>query len=191
LSRSRSLIEEGLPESPPESPDEETRTIWIRCHPAIFTAVLSTLKSAVSLSLDALKKSPGHSENSYSVEVIDLRESINVFEITGPKSSQVVRGALTPTIANHTGEFKKVRHIECFCNLRTSTFILVLVIVIQPPKHWFCPKQHGHWVYCFGPSIEVRHPALLVTPIDKVTLKQLSSKKCEGTFGKGRASNHL
>jgi ribonuclease P/MRP protein subunit POP1 len=95
-----------------ESPDEEIRTIWIRCHPAIFSAVLSALKGAVSLSLDALKKSPGHSQNSYSVEVIDLRDSINVFEITGPKSSQVVHGALTPTLANHTGELKKVKHIE-------------------------------------------------------------------------------
>lgn len=107
-----SLIEEGIPESLPESPDDETRTIWIRCHPAIFSTVLFTLKNAVSLSLDTLKKSPGYSQNSYSVEVIDLRNSINVFEITGPKSSQVVHGALTPTIANHTGEFKKVKHIE-------------------------------------------------------------------------------
>ena len=112
LSNCPSLIEEEGPESVPESSDDEIRTIWIRCHPAIFSAVLSTLKNAVSLSLDTLKKSPGHSQNSYSVEVIDLRNSINVFEITGPKSSQVVRGALTPTIANHTGEFKKVKHIE-------------------------------------------------------------------------------
>jgi len=101
-----------MPESLPESPNDETRTIWIRCHPAIFSTILSTLKDAVSLSLDALKRSPGHSQNSYSVEVIDLRDSINVFEITGPKSSQVIHGALTPTIANHTGEFKKVKHIE-------------------------------------------------------------------------------
>ncbi len=101
-----------MAESQLESPGDETRTVWIRCHPAIFSTVLSTLKSAVSLSLDALKKSPGHSRNSYYVEVIDLRESVNVFEITGPKSSQVVHGALTPTIANHTGEFKKVKHIE-------------------------------------------------------------------------------
>src|SRR6266576_1639265 len=108
----RALIEEEMPESLPESPDDETRTIWIRCHPAIFSTVLSTLKSAVSLSLDALKKSPRSSQNSYSVEVVDLRNSINVFEITGPKSSQVVHGALTPTIANHTGEFKKVKHIH-------------------------------------------------------------------------------
>ena len=101
-----------MPESRPESPDQATRTIWIRCHPVIFQAVLSALKSAVSLSLDALKRSPEHSQNSYSVEVIDLRESINVFEITGPKSSQVVHGALTPIIADQTGEFKKVKHIE-------------------------------------------------------------------------------
>jgi hypothetical protein len=101
-----------MPESLPELPDNETRTIWIRCHPAIFSTVLSTLKNAISLSLDTLKKSPQYSQNSYSVEVIDLRNSINVFEITGPKSSQVVHGALTPTIANHTGEFKKVKHID-------------------------------------------------------------------------------
>jgi len=100
-----------VPEAPPESPDEEIRTVWIRCHPAIFSTVLSTLKGAVSLALDTLKKSPGCSQNSYSVEIIDLRESINVFEITGPKSSQVIHGALTPTIANHD-EFSKVRYID-------------------------------------------------------------------------------
>jgi len=63
------------------------------------------------LSLEALKKVPKHSQNSYTVEVIDRRDSINVFEITGPKSSQVIHGALKPTIANQKGEFKKVRHI--------------------------------------------------------------------------------
>lgn len=117
-------------ESLPDSPEDETRTIWIRCHPAIFSTVLSTLRNAVSLSLDSLKKSPGYSQKSYFVEVIDLRDSINVFEITGPKSSQVIRGALTPTIANHTGEFKKVKHIACCPNLIISVSILVLVIVV-------------------------------------------------------------
>jgi ribonuclease P/MRP protein subunit POP1 len=99
-------------EAPPESPDEENRTVWIRCHPSIFSTALSTLKGAVSLTLDTLKKSLGRSQNSYSVEIIDLRDSINVFEITGPKSSQVVHGALTPTIANYKDEFKKVRYID-------------------------------------------------------------------------------
>jgi ribonuclease P/MRP protein subunit POP1 len=101
-------MEEGMSESQPESPDETTRTIWIRCHPTIFCPVLSTLRKAVSLTLDAMKKSSVHSQNSYSVEVIDLRDSINVFEITGPKSSQVIHGALTPVIASQKDEFKKV-----------------------------------------------------------------------------------
>lgn len=119
-----------MPEAPPQSPDEEIRTVWIRCHPIIFSTVISTLKGAVSLTLDTLKKSPGRPQNSYSVEIIDLRESINVFEITGPKSSQVIHGALTPTIANHGDEFKKVRYIELLPPLIASAFIPVLVVVI-------------------------------------------------------------
>ena len=110
-------------ESQSGSPDEETRTVWIRCHPAIFTTVLSALKGVVSLTLDTLKRSPGHSENSHSVEILDLRESINVFEITGPKSSQVVHGALTPAITNHNGEFKKVGYIELSQLMTASSFI--------------------------------------------------------------------
>ncbi|KAH9998011.1 ribonucleases P/MRP protein subunit POP1-domain-containing protein [Russula vinacea] len=129
-------------QSQPESPEEETRTIWIRCHPAVFTTVLSTLKSAVSLSIDALKRSPGHSENSYSVEVIDLRESINVFEITGPKSSQVVRGALTPTIANHTGEFKKFW--SSLSDLQSTGSVpsnMVIGFTVLDPRLNFPPKN--------------------------------------------------
>jgi ribonuclease P/MRP protein subunit POP1 len=118
-----SLIKEEVIESQSVSPDEETRTVWIRCHPAIFSTVLSTLKGAVSLTLDTLKKSPGHSEKSHSVEILDLRESINVFEITGPKSSQVVHGALTPAITNHNGEFKKVRYLELSQLLTASSFM--------------------------------------------------------------------
>ena len=107
-----SLIEEETSESQPEQPGEGLgiRTVWIRCHPAIFSTVLSTLKEAVSWTLADFKMSPKHSQNSYSVEVIDLREAVNIFEITGPKSSQVVHGALTPTTANCKDEFKKVRH---------------------------------------------------------------------------------
>jgi hypothetical protein len=104
-------MEEAL-EPQPESPDEATRTIWIRCHPTIFSLVFSTLKEAVSLTLDTMKKSPLYTQNSYSVEVVDLRDSINVFEITGPKSSQVIHGALTPTIANQKDEFRKVKQTK-------------------------------------------------------------------------------
>ncbi|KAF8272238.1 ribonucleases P/MRP protein subunit POP1-domain-containing protein [Lactarius quietus] len=93
------MLTETVAVHQPETPDDEIRTVWIRCHPTIFSSVHSTLKHAVSSTLNVLKKSPNHSQNSYAVEVIDLRDSINVFEITGPKSSQVICGALTPTTA--------------------------------------------------------------------------------------------
>ena len=85
-----SLMKVEVLESQSGSPDEETRTVWIRCHPAISMTVLSTLKGAVSLTLDTLKRSPGHSENSHSVEILDLRESINVFEMVRSKLETTV-----------------------------------------------------------------------------------------------------
>ncbi|KAI9456168.1 POP1-domain-containing protein [Russula earlei] len=90
----------------PAKKGNRIQTVWIRCHPAIFSTVLLILKGAVSLTLDTFNNSPRHSQKSHSVEVIDLRESINVFEITGPKSSQVVHGALTPTNAITTANLK-------------------------------------------------------------------------------------
>jgi ribonuclease P/MRP protein subunit POP1 len=106
------LMEEGVSASQPESPDRTTRTIWIRCHPSIFSSILSTLKKAVSLTLDTMKKSPVHIQNAYYVEVVDLRDSTNVFELTGPKSSQVIHGALTPMIANQKDELEKVKQTK-------------------------------------------------------------------------------
>ena len=41
------------------------------------------------------------------------------------------------------------------------------------------------------PRLKCDSLALLEAPIDKVKLEQLSSEKCEGALGKGRASNHL
>ncbi|KAI9443101.1 POP1-domain-containing protein [Lactarius indigo] len=126
----------------PEPPDEEIRTVWIRCHPAVFSSVRSTLEQAVSLTLDALKKSSKLSQNSYAVEVIDLRDSINVFEITGPKSSQVIHGALTPTIADHRGEFKKFW--SSLSDLQSTGSIpsnMVVGFTVLDPRLNFPPKN--------------------------------------------------
>ncbi|KAH8998691.1 POP1-domain-containing protein [Lactarius akahatsu] len=126
----------------PEPPEEEIRTVWIRCHPAVFSSVHSTLKQAVSLTLDALKKSPNHSQNSYAIEVIDLRDSINVFEITGPKSSQVIHGALTPTVVDHRGEFKKFW--SSLSDLQSTGSIpsnMVVGFTVLDPRLNFPPKN--------------------------------------------------
>ncbi|KAI0300399.1 ribonucleases P/MRP protein subunit POP1-domain-containing protein [Russula brevipes] len=141
--RKGKIANKNMPEShQPESLDEEPRTIWIRCHPAVFLTVLSSIKGAVSLTLDALKRSQDHSQNSYSVEIIDLRESINVFEITGPKSSQVIHGALTPTIANHTGEFKKFW--SSLPNLQSTGSVpsnMITGFTVLDPRLNFPPKN--------------------------------------------------
>ncbi|KAI0259821.1 POP1-domain-containing protein [Gloeopeniophorella convolvens] len=126
----------------PESSDEDTRTIWIRSHPAIFERVLSTLRTAVSSTLESLKKSATHAQKAYSVEVADMRDSVNVFEITGPKSSQVICGALTPTIADHRGEFKKFW--ASLSDLQTTGSIpsnMVIGFTVLDPRLNFPPKN--------------------------------------------------
>lgn len=97
---------------PSSTSSDEIRTIWIRSHPAVFEEVFSTLQTSASLALASLKKAfPTEDVQKFEVEIADLRESINVFEIMGPKSNQVLKGALTPVGGDKREEFKKVRVI--------------------------------------------------------------------------------
>ncbi|KZV71268.1 POP1-domain-containing protein [Peniophora sp. CONT] len=80
-----------------QQPTETTvRTAWLRVHPTILADALKTLKLAASVALDELRQSSQHVGKEYTIEVANLRDAVNVFEIMGPKSSQVLRGALTP-----------------------------------------------------------------------------------------------
>lgn len=81
------------------------RTLWLRVHPAIFEDVTRELQKATSQVLDR----PRSSAEGIAVEIADLRGQVNTFEITGPKSTQVLRGALTPASKDDREEFKKVR----------------------------------------------------------------------------------
>lgn len=97
--------------------DTDTRIIWVRSHPAAFDDVFSALQVSASSTLSTLKQSSGAAEvPSVEIEIADLREHINVFEIMGPKSSQVLKGALTPVGEDKREEFKKV------CPFQTSTY---------------------------------------------------------------------
>ncbi|TFK52515.1 POP1-domain-containing protein [Heliocybe sulcata] len=80
------------------------RTAWVRCHPSIFENVHSALISSASSVLDAHKKA---GSNDREIRIHDLREHVNVFEIIGPKSSQVIKGALRPVNEDKRDEFKK------------------------------------------------------------------------------------
>ena len=42
------------------------------------------------------------------IQMTDLRDRFNIFEIMGPKSSQIITGALKPIKEEMTREFKKV-----------------------------------------------------------------------------------
>ncbi|KAH8108673.1 POP1-domain-containing protein [Phellopilus nigrolimitatus] len=71
------------------------RSLWVRCHPLIYDDVLSSIK----YSLQAyLQRAQSTSNKEVEIEVADLRDQFNIFELVGPKSSQVIHGALT--IAN-------------------------------------------------------------------------------------------
>lgn len=80
------------------------RTLWLRIHPVIFGDVTRELQKATSQVLDR----PRSSVEEIAVEIADLRGQVNTLEIMGPKSTQVLRGALTPIDKDDREEFKKV-----------------------------------------------------------------------------------
>ena len=91
-----------------EPPIETTmRTAWVRVHPTIQADAFKTLKLAASTALDELRQSSQHAGKEYTVEVANLRDAVNVFEIMGPKSSQVLKGSLTP-VEGQGKEFNEV-----------------------------------------------------------------------------------
>lgn len=102
-----------VPESAPQpvtplAEEDTERTVWVRCHPSIFTDVHAGLKLALSLTLQDLKSNAKSSNKHYEVEVTDLCDSVNVFEIMGPKSSQIIRGAFRPVMDGERAELKEV-----------------------------------------------------------------------------------
>lgn len=61
-----------------------------------------------SYTLEAVKLAAPPNDPVVQVEIADLRECLNVFEIMGAKSSQVIKGALRPVADDKRQELKKV-----------------------------------------------------------------------------------
>jgi ribonuclease P/MRP protein subunit POP1 len=80
-----------------------TRTIWIRSHPSVFDNIFQSLKDCISETLSAV---PGEAEEE--IELSDLRDSVNAFDVMGPKASQVIKGALRLVKGEDREELKKV-----------------------------------------------------------------------------------
>ena len=83
-----------------------TRTIWLRFHPSVQLEVFNTLKQAASQTLAEYNTNYG--SHQVTLEIADLKRHVNVFEIMGPKSSQVIKGALSPVASEDREEFLKV-----------------------------------------------------------------------------------
>lgn len=64
------------------------------------------LRTAASFALEAAKQAGIPSDKAYEVQIANLREHVNVFEIMGPKSSQVIKGAMKPVAEDTRDEFK-------------------------------------------------------------------------------------
>jgi ribonuclease P/MRP protein subunit POP1 len=83
------------------NPDKQERTVWLRCHPAMFDEVQAALQDAAARTLDNIHRTmgsvsldPGAEETSETIEIVDLRGQVNAFEIMGPKSTSVLMGVL-------------------------------------------------------------------------------------------------
>lgn len=89
-------------EVPPEASDN-MRILWIYFHPSVYDEVFSALRTATSQTLEAA----GSQGVIVDVELIDIRGEVGIFEIMGPKSNQVLRGSLSPVMAQASDDFKK------------------------------------------------------------------------------------
>ncbi|KAI0050421.1 POP1-domain-containing protein [Auriscalpium vulgare] len=128
----------------PTTVDSSPRTVWVRAHPSIFAEVLSVFQLATSLALDSLRSLPEHADKTYEVHVTDLRDAFNIFEIMGPKASQVIKGALTPLHAdiNKRPEFKEFW--SSLSDLQTSGSVpsnMIVGFTIMDPRLNFPPKN--------------------------------------------------
>ncbi|KAI5991699.1 ribonucleases P/MRP protein subunit POP1-domain-containing protein [Pisolithus orientalis] len=76
-------------------PSPHARVLWVRAHPAVFEDVF-----------EAVNKS-NNPTVSFQVEMNDLRGVINAFEVMGPKSSQIIKGALSLAGDDEREDFNK------------------------------------------------------------------------------------
>lgn len=95
----------------PDDPAHSPRTVWVVCHPSIFESAFRSLTVSSSFAVEA---SEPNDKRKHKVEITDLRKKFNIFEIMGPKSSQVIKGALTPILDDKREELNRVSPTPSF-----------------------------------------------------------------------------
>ncbi|KAI0689073.1 NUC188 domain-containing protein [Cytidiella melzeri] len=134
---------DGKTEKTASQPSEELqRTVWLWIHPSVFDEVFQELCLCASLVLELVKKANPSSSTPSEVEIADLRRDLNVFEIMGPKASQVIHGALNPVIEDGRNDFKKCW--SSLANLRSAGSVprnTVIGFKVLDPRLSFPPKN--------------------------------------------------
>ncbi|KAI0087814.1 NUC188 domain-containing protein [Irpex rosettiformis] len=127
-------------ESATVQPPEDQRTVWIWVHPSVFDEIFQELSICISLSLEAIKIANPSSHST--VEIADLRQHLNVFEIMGPKASQIIRGAFKPAFDDGRDEFKKcwaaLADLQSTASVPRNT---VIGFKVHDPRLSFPPKN--------------------------------------------------
>ncbi|KAG5638168.1 hypothetical protein H0H81_001464 [Sphagnurus paluster] len=121
-------------------PNQETkRAVWLRVHPLAYEDVLSSLHKSASLVLEGAKRE--NDRKDFEVEIADMRGQVNVFEVMGPKSNQVIRGALSPVQDQRT-EFKmfwsRLGNMQTSGELSRGT---IIGFKVADPRLKFPPKN--------------------------------------------------
>lgn len=122
-------------------PAEYQRTVWVWVHPTVYEAVYVELRVAASFALEQAQEAKPDHPSPFKLEMADLREQMNVFEIMGPKSSQVIRGALRPLLGDERAEFKQVGDISPSFFLGALTCFLVLGRTVSLTNSRICASQ--------------------------------------------------
>lgn len=128
------------PVSEQDSASNNMRTLWIQCHPAPFSTVYAALHTSISDALEQLQAGSPTSAPVEGVEMADLRGRVNVFDIVGPRSSQVLHGALHPVSLN--GDVQEVW--PSLKNLSTPGSIapgIIIGLSVRDPRLSFPPKN--------------------------------------------------
>ncbi|KAJ6512218.1 ribonucleases P/MRP protein subunit POP1-domain-containing protein [Mycena vitilis] len=125
-------------------PDTVHRTAWIRTHPGTSDKVFAALRTSASSVLDAARKTgpQGAQLDSLGIELEDLSGQINAFEIMGPKSNQVLKGALSPVFQESREDFKQFW--ASMTDLQTSGSIprgMIVGFEVLDPRLRFPPKN--------------------------------------------------
>ncbi|KAF9454729.1 POP1-domain-containing protein [Macrolepiota fuliginosa MF-IS2] len=164
----------GPASTTPGTDPNRPRSLWLRIHPLIFDSVARELQKATSQVLDR----PRPSTDEVEVEIADLRGQVNAFEIMGPKSSQVLKGALSPVSKDDRQEFKKfwssLSDVQVAGSIPRGTVVGFTVI---DPRLNFPPKNA---------SVEYKEEAPQIFPSTELAKSDIWEQDIRNTLFKPR-----